>query len=876
MKSYLAFWGLVLGLFLGASTCFGQSATYQASFQKSPLIEVIKVLEKDYDLLFSYEEQQIRSTTISLKYGTNELDQFLDKIFQQTSLDFERVNDRFVVLVPREQGVENAILRSFCGLVRDSLTLAPLPYANAYLLKNAVGATTQQDGRFCFNAPNDITDTLVVSYVGYREFRLSVNDFLALSMAEIQLSYFDFGEDFVVVTDYLSDGVHLDDAGFATALNPRRMRTLPGKVEPDILEALQNLPGISSPDGALANLHIRGSTPDQNLILWEDIPIYHSAHYFGTISAFNPYAIDEVKVYRGGFGAEYGGRIAGVVDMRVQPFKAKENRIGLGTNLLTSFLDGQLKMPGNGGVLRVSLRRSMTEVLSSPYYRQLSFRNHQSLLAGNFSANDLPDGISVTEDFNFVDTQLKYAVDLSKRDQITFSYLWARNNYNNIVSDDRRGQDNYNDLYVENQGWSTSWQRRWTPFWSTQLTALGTHHDYNYQFTVDKRNPSLGDDFGRRDNDIQEHHLKLSTNYQLPSKANMLVGYQITNYDLGYEIVEKEQEVNLANQTGGSASLLHTLFATYQTNAQQKTGVHLGFRVNRYANTGSLYWEPRLQLWHQFNPSLRWQVAAGKYYQFVSQLNEFKGANIGISSPIWVLADERAPVINAVHWQTGLLYEKEAWLIDAQLYAKESKGLSALAIGFLPRPSQGFDLGSSSVRGFDLLVKKRWAGFSTWLSYSLSNVTYKFPTFFDPVFAAPFDQLHRLFWAGTYRRGRWEYSLSWQINSGVPYSLLEDFEIITPQGGQEVIRPIYEAFNAQRLSAQHQLNAAIVYTLNVKTPDKWVGMVGLSFLNIYNQTNTYEREYFINNRPNMPLGILFEDSIQIGFTPSFVVRVEWK
>lgn len=877
-KNYCYCWMLCLLLFHGGSNCFAQQTSYNLTVDQMPLQELITTLEKSYGLLFSYEEKLLEDQFISLQANTNDVDAFLEQIFQQTHLRFERVDKRYILLFPKEKRPLSLPSYSFCGRVSDSLTLTPLPYANVYLLGNSVGSTTDEDGQFCFSANVGPNDTVVVSYVGYREYRIGATDFLAIPSPEIRLAYYDFGEDFIVVMDYLTDGVQLSDDGFATLLTPRRMQTLPGKVEPDVLEAVQSLPGISAPGGALANLHIRGGTPDQNLILWEEIPIYHSAHYFGTVSAFNPYAIDEIKVYRGGFGAAYGGRISGVVDLKAKPLKAGANRIGVGTNFLTTFIDGKYRFPKKGGALRISLRRSMTELWYSPFFRQLRFRNQQSLLRGNFPPSQLPNHLSITDDFRFFDTQLKYEVELSKKDQLAVAYLHARNDYDNLIEDELLARDHTDELRLRNHGFSTSWQRTWSPDWSTKISAVSTQYDYDYQFVIDFREPKVADGSGQRDNDITERQLKFNSTHRLPNKANAVIGYQLTNYELGYEVSEKEQNVNLANQIGGSASILHTVFGSYRTSSQRRTGVHLGLRANYYSNTESSYWEPRLQLWHQLSPVFRLQFAAGKYYQFLNQLNEFKGANIGISSPIWILADNQAPVINATHYQGGLLYEQGTWLIDAQFYTKKSQGLSGLAIGFLPRPSQGFDLGQSDVRGFDFLIKKRWGNLSSWLSYSLSNVTYKFPTFFDPVFAAPHQQQHRLHWAGSLRIGRWNYSLSWQIGSGLPYSLLENFEVIPPNlpGGSPVVRPIYDAYNREKLPPQHRANIAINYALNTDDTDHWNGTIGLSLLNIYDQTNTYQRAYFVDNRPNLPRRILFEDSIQTGFTPNFVVRFEWK
>jgi outer membrane cobalamin receptor len=76
------------------------------------------------------------------------------------------------------------------------------------------------------------------------------------------------------------------------------------------------LPGITTVDGRAGNLYIRGGTPDHNLILFDEIPIYHTGHYFGTISPYNPKVVEKMDVYRTGYSPENGGRIGSVVDIK--------------------------------------------------------------------------------------------------------------------------------------------------------------------------------------------------------------------------------------------------------------------------------------------------------------------------------------------------------------------------------------------------------------------------------------------------------------------------------------------------------------------------------------------------------------------------------
>lgn len=877
MKSLVWFLG-VLCCCLVVSPLSAQESTYQVQVRQQPLKQVIQQLEEVYQLSFSYEEAAVADVYVTLDLRTTSLDELLRGILAQTELDYQQVDRQFVMLVPRAVSPQVVPVYQLCGYVQDSVSGLPLVYASAYLLQQQVGGETDENGFFSFRAAVAVTDTIVISYVGYQEKRFQVADFLQTDCGSINLSMQFFEENLIIVTDYLTQGINLGKQGFATQVRPAELPALPGQVAPDVLETLQFLPGISSPDGKLDNIHMRGSTPDQNLILWEDIPIYYSAHYFGSISAFNPFLVDEVQVFRGGFGAEYGGRIAGVIDLGTAVIGDPGWSGGAGSNLYSGFAYGRFTDPKKRHGVGLSLRRSLTGGWQSPFFQQLRNRSQQEVLRGNFTLDNLPPGLAFSDDFQFWDTQIKYTARLSSIDELQVAGLFAANQFNNQISDANRQQDHFDELDLRHLGGKIEWNRQWTPEWHSSVLLSATNYDYNYNFIQDFWNPMRTDGGGRRDNEIQEQQLRLTNTFFTPGQASFKGGFQYTAYQNEFLIIAKDEEVNLANQDGGGQTELYTLFGTYTTPEDRKMGMRAGLRANVYSVDQQLYWEPRLELWRRLGNDFRLQFAAGRYYQFLSQLVEFKGAKIGISSPIWVLADGQQVVpLAATQLQAGLIYNRKSWLLDLQLYHKRSKGLSGLSVGFVPSAQQGFARGDANVLGFDLLVKKRWGAFSSWLSYSLSEVEYEFPTFFDPEFYASFDQRHQLNWANVWQSNRWTISLGWQWSSGLPYSVMRDFRLRpSPSGTGNVVEPIYSAYNDQRLPACHQLNASIMYELRTRRHPGWSTVIGLSLINIYDQDNYYEREYFVDNRVDAPRHILFEENKNLGFVPNFMVRMEWK
>ena len=88
--------------------------------------------------------------------------------------------------------------------------------------------------------------------------------------------------------------------------------------EADIIRALQLMPGVQGGKEGTSGLYVRGGTPDQNLFLLDDVPLYNVNHIGGFLSAFDPNAINSVQLYKGNFPARYSGRLSSVIDLRMK------------------------------------------------------------------------------------------------------------------------------------------------------------------------------------------------------------------------------------------------------------------------------------------------------------------------------------------------------------------------------------------------------------------------------------------------------------------------------------------------------------------------------------------------------------------------------
>ncbi len=254
---------------------------------------------------------------------------------------------------------------SVSGYVRDAQTGETLLLANVTLQRAALdaplrGAATNNAGYYTIPGLAPGTYTLVVSYLGYQ----THTEEIALAAGEARRLDIDLLPDdleageLVVTADREEDRAR--DIG-ATRLQAALVKELPSVLEPDVFRSLQLLPGVKAASDFSSGLYIRGGSPDQTLILLDRTTVYNPSHFFGLFSTFNPDAIKDVQLYKGGYPAEYGGRLGSVVDIYNKDGNRQQTTGGLSMGLLASraYVEGPYAKDGDEakGSYMVAVRR---------------------------------------------------------------------------------------------------------------------------------------------------------------------------------------------------------------------------------------------------------------------------------------------------------------------------------------------------------------------------------------------------------------------------------------------------------------------------------------------------------------------------------------
>lgn len=869
-------WTILL-LCLSVSSAICQKTSYELDSTHRSIEEAFNILEKEYGLLFSYKTSDINQLYTKAPLRSTRLPDFLSQLLNNTQLSFE-ITDSNYVLIKSKTILPTSHLY---GQIIDSETQSPLAYANIIVKGTNMGTSTDTLGQFSLQHAFDHDDQLIISYIGYETKVVTYKLFIGQDYTRLGLDIPEHLTPFLVIKDYITDGINLDDNGRSTNINLTKTGVLPGQAEPNVLRTAQFLPGISAPSSKASDLFIRGGTPDQNLILWEDIPIYHSAHYFGMISAFDPYTVEEMKVYRGGFGAEYGGRVSGVIAMESGDEKSANNKVGIGINMTHAYLYGHQSIgpSSNKTAINFSIRRSYSEIGDTPTMDKINRVNQQGFIVGNKEVKTLPDNIRIDNDINFFDSHLKISSQLTASDHIEISGLYADNNFSDNILDNNINIGQQDSMTLHNIGLSVDYSHKWSSHWTSGLKLISTAYDYNYEYILNDYDRQLSLADGLKNNKIQDNQLLMTTQYKGNKNQLIELGYHLIKYDIDFIVKENNRGARDINESGQSKSNLHSIYATYDHPISNKVGINIGLRTSYQDISNQYFVEPRIHLAYALSPIINLSASYGKYHQFVGQVSQFRGSDSGLSLPLWALAENRSiPIQQSYLYQVGAILNKDNWLIDLQLYTKTITGLSSRAFDIAKLLDINTSIvGSNRIKGADLLLKKRINNLKAWLSYSYSISQLRFRELKQGYFASDFDQRHSLQASLQWTSKQVSIGLGYKLSSGLPYTPAINFKPDNnmPMPGAPTEYNInYGSPNQGRLPSLQEINLSAQYQYKAKG-QKWQSYLCLSITNLLNTSNIFNRTYYVDESPTSMPKLEVLDKINLLRTPNVSIRVEW-
>lgn len=683
--------------------------------------------------------------------------------------------------------------------------------------------------------------------------------------------------DEVFVSEYPTIGINKKDDGSISVL-PDKLAILPGLIEPDVLQSLQILPGVQSPDETASGLYIRGATPDQNLVLWDGIKMYYSGHFFGILSAFNPYVTDQVSLTKNGTRARYGNALSSVIDITSTPDVPEDFKIGFGSNF--THADFYLKAPLTNKVgVVVSARRSFTDVIETVTFNNFSDRVFQDIRS-YIDENELNSSVDNT--FYFADYTAKIIAELSPKDKLTFSTLYTTNNLDYQFRFEDDIETSKDRLEIDNQGASFTWNRQQSK--RVSLKAEAFFSNFNLGYSGEKTIFGFFEE-GKKTNDIMEVGASIEANIKLHEKHALNTGYQFSSNDVSYslysflELFDEAPFEESLSQTNNT----HAIYSEHQYTGDKFQTI-TGLRATHYSVANEFYLEPRASLRAKISNTIHLKAAFEAKTQAVSQVIEFQSSNLGfgLENQVWTLASgDSIPIQRSRQFSAGIEFEKNKWNIDIDAYYRSIKGITTNTRGFRD-VSFFYTDGSTEAFGVDVLINKKIGNYRTWVAYTFLNndITINeldFDTFeFNDqrTFSGNYDITHNFSWSHAYNWKNLEISLGWRIRTGRPYTALESIT-----SDEQFIFFNYGEVNSERLPNYHRLDFSSTYKFKFSKDGRWKGKVGVSILNLYDRENVLFRQFFqgdpLDDRENPDFEVVRSDFISFGITPNFVFRVEF-
>ena len=723
---------------------------------------------------------------------------------------------------------QNAVIK---GFTYDEATGESLPYCTIQLMGTSFGALSDVSGAFLINKIPAGTYTVKVSQLGY----IDLLDTVVLSgNATITKRYsISPNSQTLDAVQIVGENTRKEQETRTSVISvtPKDMSKMPAiGGQPDFAQYLQVLPGIISTGDQGGQLYVRGGTPVQNMLLLDGVILFNPFHSIGIFSVFDMDIMSSADVYTGGFGAEFGGRISSVMDIKTRDGNKKR----LAGKVDVNNIGGQLLFEGPLLKLKDDRKTSISFILSGKgSYLQQSSKFFYPYVK---SEDGLP--------YNFWDLYGK--VTLATRNGTRWNIFGF--NY-----DDRVRYSS-----VANYGWNN---------WGIGSNFLIVPGDapttIEGSLAYSKYSSELQDaNYDPRRSSMDGFTFDLGFNYYLGNSL-LKVGIDVVGYNTNYEYYT----IYHAQRTIEDHTTDLSIFAKYKYNFRNKLLIEPGFRLQYYYSLGEVSPEPRLAIKYNILKNLRLKLAAGMYSQNLVSITSDRDVvslfNGFLSSPLesdllpsTLINDDKemkGRLQKSQHVILGLEYDPINPLsINLEGYFKNfSQLISANRYKMLEDDNE-FIWEKGQAYGGDISVKYEQKGVYIWFVYSLGWVK---RTDGKITYNPHFDRRHNINLVASYSFGKrrsWEINCRWNFGTGFPFTqtqayyphydpthLNDDYV-----GANEDVYFLLGDFNQARLPSYHRLDLGVKKKFHIG-PRHTIELY-FSMTNLYN----YKNVFYVNRTTN--------------------------
>jgi len=728
------------------------------------------------------------------------------------------------------------------GTIADLKTKETLIGVNVFILETKTGITTNEYGFYSITLPKG-EYTISISYVGYQviEEKVSLNSNIKKNILISESS--QLLKEVVIVDNKKRVDIRKPEMSVnkLTIQEIKEMPVIFGEV--DIIKSILTLPGVTNAGEGQSGFNVRGGSADQNLVLLDEATIYNSSHLFGLFSVFNPDAIKDLKLYKGGIPARYGGRLSSVLDIYQKEGNKNDFHMNGGIGLISSRILAEGPIVKGKGSFVVAGRAS---------YAHLFLK--------------LVDNPNLAY---FYDLNTKLSYSLNEKNDIYLSGYFGRDVFQ------------LNDSFVNTYG-NTVLNFRWNHLFSDKLFSNLSliYSDYYYGLNLDL----IGFNW---DSGIKNYNIKYDFKHYLSDKLKLTYGINSNYYDFNPGKIEPTRADSGINedQLDKKYALENAIYIDAEHQISNKIAVSYGVRVssflrlgnqtlNTYANNQPVIFnpnfqiyesaepigtvnygknetiakfenlEPRLAISYTFNEN---QSIKASYNRMSQYLHLISNTQSPTPLDVWAPSDNflKPQLLDQVALGYFQNIKDDEYSLELETFFKKIKnrvdyidGANLIANEAIERVVLN---GQARAYGLEVLFRKNTGRFKGWLSYTLSRTEQKVEgrTAIETGinngdwYKTGFDKLHNLAIVANYKwTEKWRFSANLIFQTGQPVTF--------PDGQYEyegITVPNFSSRNENNLPSYHRLDVSATLTPHKNKKRKWQAEWVFGIYNLYNRQN---------------------------------------
>ncbi|MEZ0181807.1 carboxypeptidase-like regulatory domain-containing protein [Flavobacterium oncorhynchi] len=744
------------------------------------------------------------------------------------------------------------------GTIKDSKNNESLIGVNVYIPALKIGTTTNEYGFYSLTVPSGEHE-IEISYLGYQTIHKTI---ILDQNTKNNFSISESGQELqeVIIKDnkgkinIKSPEMSVNKLSISTI---KKMPVVLGEV--DVIKSILLLPGVTNAGEGASGFNVRGGGADQNLILLDEATIFNSSHVFGFFSVFNPDAIKDLKLYKGGIPARFGGRASSVLDIYQKDGSSKNFHMNGGIGLISSRLllegpivkdKGSFLIGGRASYAHLFLKLSEENKDNSAYFYDLNAKfsyklndNNSLYLSGYFGR----DVFSLNK--NFTNTYGNSTLNLR------WNHLYSNKLFSNlslIYSDYYYGLDldfvGFKwDSGIKNYNIKYDFKNYISDKFKLNYGLNGIYYDFN-PGTIKPSNTTSGINPDQLDRKYAfEPSIYLDAENQLSKKITLA-------YGLRYSLFYRLGASTINYYDNNNPVLFNTDMQIYEKATPSSTKYFGSNKViQNYNNL-----EPRFSISYQLNDD---QAIKASYNRMAQYLQLISNTSSPTPLDVWMPSDNY--IKPQLADQVALGYFRNinngVYSLEVETYYKKIKnrldyidGADLIANDAI---EQVILNGQMRAYGVEIMMKKNEGKFNGWISYTLSKSEQQTPGRTPEEtginngqwYSSAYDKTHNLAVTSAYNlNDKWSFGANFILQSGQP--------VTYPNSQYEYLGitvPSYGLRNKDRLPAYHHLDISATLTPRKNKDRNWKAEWVFSIYNLYNRQNAAS----INFRQNLDTGV---------------------